>query len=102
MKSTKFKTIKCPRCDREYLPAEIFYPKHFFGKPKDIVRDYSGKILSFTGDFMDPSENYICDGCGAAFKVFARVNFDASIDEARDFNCDYTTTTPKKLSLFEG
>lgn len=102
MKNSRFKTIKCPKCDREYLPAEIFYPKPFFGNVKDIVRDYSGKIISFSGNSLDLTENYICDGCGTAMKVYARISFDAVVDEARDFNNDYTTNIkPKKLSLFE-
>ena len=102
MKYQKFKTIKCPKCDTEYLPAEIFYPKHFFGRVSDITKDYSGKIISFNGDSLNLSENYICDKCGTAMKVFAKISFDSIIDNARDFNNDYVTKSEKKLELFEG
>lgn len=98
----KVKTIKCPKCDREYLPAEIFYPKFFFGDVKDITRDYSGKIISFSGNSLNLSENYICDGCGTAMKVYARINFESVVDTVRDFNNDYVSQKEKKLELFEG
>jgi uncharacterized OB-fold protein len=29
----KFEKIVCPKCGREYLPVEIYYPNSFFGKP---------------------------------------------------------------------
>ena len=29
----KIELIICPHCGTEYLPAEIYYPKHFFGNP---------------------------------------------------------------------
>ena len=101
MKQQKFKVIKCPKCDREYLPAEIFYPKYFFGNVKNIAKDYSGKIISFSGDSMNLSENYICDNCGTAMKVFARINFDSVIDTEKDFSTDYISKKDKKLELFE-
>lgn len=37
--------IKCPFCDTEYLPGEIYLPKHFLGQPIDIERDIAGNIL---------------------------------------------------------
>lgn len=101
MKTSKFKTIKCPRCDCEYLPAEIFYPKHFFGDVKDITRDYSGKIISFMGNSLNLSETYVCDRCGTALKVYARVNFEAVIDEACDFDHDYVSKPAQKFTLAE-
>lgn len=29
----KLELIICPKCGREYLPAEIYYPNEFLGKP---------------------------------------------------------------------
>ena len=31
--------ITCPHCGREYLPAEIYVPDAFFGKPSDIEKN---------------------------------------------------------------
>jgi len=50
MKPRKFEIIECPHCGREYLPAEIFVPHPFFGRPRDIVRDVYGHILDFEGN----------------------------------------------------
>ena len=97
----KTKTIICPKCGREYLPAEIFYPKYFFGKVKDIVKDCNGQIISYEGESLNLSENYICDKCGTNMKVTAHISFDASIDEAFDFNNDYVTKKKESFNLFE-
>ena len=35
----KFSVITCPFCGKEYLPAEIFIPKVFFGNPQIIYRN---------------------------------------------------------------
>lgn len=102
MKNRKIKVIKCPKCGREYLPAEIFYPKHFFGKVSDIIKDYSGEIIAFTGDTMNLSETYICDNCNTSFKVSAKINFDVEVDQATNFAQDYVTKPEQKFSLFEG
>ena len=33
MINEKLEKIICPKCGREYLPAEIYYPNFFFGRP---------------------------------------------------------------------
>ena len=58
------KKIKCPDCGAEYLPAEIFYPDEFFGKPNSIEKDVYGKLLFFNGNDMNLTETYRCDYCG--------------------------------------
>ena len=37
--------IKCPHCNAEYLPAEIYYPDEFLGRPTDINKIHNtGKL----------------------------------------------------------
>lgn len=68
-------TVTCPSCGAEYLPAEIFYPNSFFGRPRDIVRGDDGKLLGFNGTDMDLCETYICDVCKKKFTVTATMTF---------------------------
>ena len=43
-------TIRCPHCNAEYLPAEIYYPTSFFlGKPFNIIKDGDDNILGYNG-----------------------------------------------------
>ena len=49
MKTRKFEIIECPKCGYEYLPAEIFVPKYYFGTPENIERDEHGKIINYEG-----------------------------------------------------
>ena len=53
MKIRKFETIACPVCKYEYLPAEIYIPQNYFGRPILIERDNDGKILSYEGTSID-------------------------------------------------
>lgn len=85
----KFTTIKCPKCGYEYLPAEIFYPNSLLGKPKNIVRDDSGKIIYFDGESMNATEEYTCDKCECTFNVFGRFEFESSVNVEHDFSEDY-------------
>ena len=90
-------TISCPHCGAEYLPAEIYLPDSFLGKPFDIEKEgISGKINDFFGESMNTEESYICDKCNQPFRVSARIQF---ITEGTDFRKDYTTSL-KKQSLF--
>ena len=41
--------ITCPNCGAEYLPAEVYIPDSFLGKPKTVDKDSSGKIIYFSG-----------------------------------------------------
>lgn len=97
--SKKVISIVCPYCGREYLPAEIYIPKAFMGKPMDVERTREGKIDNFNGPLMDTAEEYICDGCGETFQVRASVSFKTfKKDTSATFVAPLKT---QKISLFE-
>ena len=86
--------IVCPVCGREYLPEEIFVPT----KPKAIIRDDSGKIVSYSGCSCDLVEEYICDTCDNKLMIVGHIQFNTSVapkDDSSDtknlFNEDYVT-----------
>ena len=91
MTPKKLEVIKCPHCDREYLPAEIFVPKAVFGTPKDVERDYSGKIINYFGTPMEAKESYICDGCNTKFEVTVKLSFYVLQNKLGNFDEEYTT-----------
>lgn len=68
--------IKCPYCNYEYLPGEIYLPREFLGQTANVIRDDSGVIIAYemSGD-MDLHEEYRCDRCGGKFAVDADVSF---------------------------
>ena len=102
MKKTKFDYIVCPYCGREYLPAEIFIPNSFFGKPTNIERDSVGRIKSYDGLAMDTVESYICDGCKNPFTVVARIQYATEIKDRYNFSEEHVTYLKQaKLSLDE-
>lgn len=70
-----FNFVKCPHCGYQYVPGEIFNPKHFLGQPRDIVRNNIGEILGYEGLVMDTVETYTCDNCEKDFKVIAKISF---------------------------
>lgn len=72
-------TIRCPHCNCEYLPAEIYYPNVFLGRPIEIIRDESGNILGHHGNDMNTSEQYCCDKCNQLFNIDASITFKTSI-----------------------
>lgn len=72
---SKKSTIKCPHCGREYLAAEIYYPKSFFGNPSNIIKDETGTILGYNGSDLDTYETFQCDQCNKLFSVDAVVTF---------------------------
>lgn len=90
-------TIKCPYCGAEYLPAEIYIPKNFFGKPFDIERDYNHKIIDYYGTSVDNKETYTCDYCNKTFKVFAKIDFTTSKNEELNVQNMYKTVVKKDL-----
>lgn len=92
MKTRKFEIIECPKCGREYLPAEIFYPKHFFGRPYDIVRDVYGRILDYDGTSVDTCESYTCDKCMTQFNVRAKMTFIVESTKFESMEDPYTQT----------
>lgn len=99
----KIKTITCPRCGREYLPAEIFIPNAFFGKPYDVERLDNGKIDFFSGTTLDVDEKYTCDRCHSTFTVHADINFQTAPEIKETFKEEYSTPVrAQRISLFEG
>ena len=99
MKNKKIDVISCPFCHREYLPAEIFYPSSLLGKPYEIQRDYTGKILDYFDDVVDADETYTCDGCNKKFKVSAKLTFTVDSKGLVDFDSE-TVIKIKKPELF--
>lgn len=71
--------IRCPKCGQEYLPAEIYYPNDFLGKPNHILKDSDGKIENYQNNNMNLEETYICDKCKTKFKTIATVDFTTEI-----------------------
>ena len=95
--------ITCPYCGREYLPAEIYVPNQFFGRPVDIDRDPAGKIEVYDGSPVDLEEEYCCEGCGKTFKVSAEIKFKTAMSDFEAFEETYTTPIQSaRISLFEG
>ena len=95
MNNEKIECIVCPKCGREYLPAEVYYPNQFLGRPRDINKLNNGKIESFDGQTMNLEETFVCDGCNTAFKAIATVKFRTVELKKYDFSKSYVT------SLFE-
>lgn len=91
MKIRKFETIECPHCHYEYLPAEIYLPKHFFGKPIMIERDATGKLISYEGSSVDLFETYTCDRCNHMFRVSAKIGFSTEEDKLENFDEEYSS-----------
>lgn len=89
------KYIRCPNCGFEYLPGEIFSPKHFLGEPRNIVRNNIGEILGYDGLGMDLEESFVCSNCDLEFNVYAKVNFLTE-------DCAAEESKPKSVDLFFG
>lgn len=94
--------IICPKCGREYLPAEIYLPKAFLGNPQGIYKSEDGKIEIFEGKSMDLEEVYQCDICNCNFKVNAKVSFKSVEINNYDMSQYKTPLFEPKLTLFEG
>ena len=102
-KDKKLITISCPFCGQKYLPAEIYLPDSFLGKPYDIEKTQLGEIDIFDGKSMDTVEEYTCDKCNKRFRVVANINFKTYDAESRKFNPTYVSQLhTQKISLFEG
>ena len=97
MKDTN--VIKCPECGTEYLPAEIFVPNAFFGKPNIIKRDTEGNILDYSGKGLDTEECFTCDKCNSTFNVKATISFDSYIVEEANFAKEYVSPPPAKFKI---
>lgn len=93
--------IKCPRCDTEYLPAEIYLPNSFLGKPSGIYK-VNGKIDWYSGLSMDTNESYVCDRCNCRFHVNAKVFFTTTSDDVTDFSTKtYKSKIKDEKSIFD-
>ena len=103
MRKAKEIIIKCPVCGAEYLPAEIYIPNSFIGKPECIDKNYlTKKIDSYFGKNMDLIERYKCDNCDTVFKIIAKVQFLTVEEKELDFKKPYSTKLNiKKLKLDE-
>lgn len=73
--------ITCPNCGAEYLPAEIYYPKDFFGNPSHISKTQQGKIEFHSGTNMDLKETYVCDYCKRTMHIKAFINFSVDVSQ---------------------
>ena len=91
--------IRCPHCNAEYAPSEIYMPNSFLGKVRDIEKDLTGSILYQERGEMDLSEKYVCDYCKRPFIVSAKVSFTTKPDDISDFSKPYATKRVKP-SLF--
>ena len=93
--------IKCPHCGAEYLPAEIFYPNHFLGKPSNIEKTSCGSIDCYDGQNMNLSEEYLCDKCDTTFAVRAQITFNTRIIEEKSFSENYKTKIKKEKFILD-
>ena len=72
--------IRCPYCNREYFPGEIFMPKSFLGSAFHISETL------YMGSDMDLQETFSCDSCNGHFKVEANVTFAVKQEPYGNFN----------------
>ena len=82
--------IKCPHCNAEYLPEEIFYPDSVFNNNVKAVRDEEYKLIVVEGDSFNLEEEFECEYCGCKFKVTGKVDFKTEKIEENDFDEETT------------
>lgn len=70
--------ILCPHCGQSYMPAEIYVPSAFFGKPSKLQKQTNGDLDYQVGKDMDLYESYCCDTCNNKFYVKANLSFEVS------------------------
>ena len=91
----KTPVIKCPHCQAQYLPAEIYMPNAFLGRPEDLVKDSLGKIIYEDyreGQEPEMIEHFICDYCDKPFVVEATVTYKSMTEEPeKDFSTQYVS-----------
>ena len=74
--------IRCPHCNAEYIPEEIFYPNSVFNKNIKVIRDEVGKIVLIEGEYsFDLNESFECECCGEVFSVLGEAKFSTSLKE---------------------
>ena len=101
MRTKRFETVKCPKCGMEYLPAEVFIPDAFVGKPSNIVKDEEGSIVSFSGKTMSTEEEYTCDRCGVTFTISSKISFSCDYDDRCDFDEEYVSKIYSPITMKE-
>ena len=82
--------IRCPYCEYEYVPSEIYLPNSLLGKPRNIYKDLDGKIDSVDST-PNLNETYCCDNCNKHFKVSASIKFNVTKFEELNFDEDFST-----------
>jgi hypothetical protein len=102
MKPRKFELIACPKCGHQYLPAEIFTPNAFFGKPYGIERNYNGDIMEYEGQSIDLFDTYTCDNCDTLFRISTKLSFTTSLGEEDTFEEEYISPLNKSRLFSEG
>ena len=87
--------IRCVHCGAQYLPAEIYLPGAFLGRPDDLVKDPLGKILYedyIAGQEPDMMEHFTCEYCDKPFVIEATVAYKTMAEEPeRDFQNQYVS-----------
>ena len=91
--------IKCPNCNAEYHPAEIFFPRDFFGEPGQIIRDQNNQIVTITGTDMNLNETYRCDFCNTTFKTISKISFNTT--EQINYDKPYSSTIRKNCLFLQ-
>lgn len=97
----KLDVISCPKCGKQYLPAEIFIPNCVFGKPDLILRNTENEIVDMTGITPDKDETYCCDNCNTTFRISLKMKFTATIDDSIDFSDEYADSMKSRFSVKE-
>ena len=89
MINSKHIIIRCPKCGREYLASEIFFPDDILGQPHSILRDDNGHIVHVDGVDPDLVQEWECD-CGTTFQVRLDVAAQVVYTKDLDFSEEYT------------
>lgn len=92
------KFISCPKCKCQYLPGEIFDPKHFLGQPRNVIRNTFGEILGYDGIPTDLEETFVCENCNTTFNVIAKVSYETF--DANDISNNEKQLTMESVELF--
>lgn len=82
----KINVIRCPHCGTEYHPSEIFIPEYLIGRPKDIEKNYLGKIVNIEMALKpDLKEEFTCEKCFQKLNISAHIRYDVSIKTYEDY-----------------
>ena len=91
----KTPVIKCPHCQAQYLPGEIYMPGSLIGQPEEVVKDGFGKIIYEDyqeGRAPEMLEHFTCDYCDKPFVVEATVSYKSMTEEPeKDFSTQYVS-----------